>query len=109
MSSSDKVDGKSMDKETALNWAIHHMVVDYYHKLLSSVRRGITIPGLKFEDFLPEAQERIEALLPVIIEKKLPCQFEAMKVLSWSCKEQAEIEIISKVTALNKNKEDNCG
>jgi hypothetical protein len=99
---SGKVDGISMDKTSATNWAIHHMVVDYYHKLLSSVRRNIQIPGLKFEDFLPKAQERVEALLPTILDENLPCGKEAKKILSWKCREHAEIEVISKVQALNR-------
>ena len=94
-----------MDKAAALNWAIHHMVVDYYHKLLGSVRKNITIPGLKFEDFLPEARERIEALLPTILEDNLSCREEAEKVLSWQCREQAEVEIMSKIQALNREKD----
>ena len=83
-----------MDKKEAINWAIHHMVVDYYHKLTGSVRKNITTRGLRFEDFLPVAQERVRALLPTIIKEKMSCLDEADKLLSWKCREQAEVEII---------------
>ena len=88
-----------MDRKEAINWAIHHMVVDYYYKLTNSVRKNITIPGLRFEDFLPVAQERVSALLSTIIREKMSCLKEANKMLSWKCREQAEVEIIN-LTAL---------
>ena len=84
-----------MDKAAAINWAIHHMVVDYYHRLVNSVRRNITIPGLRFEDFLPVAQERVRPLIPAIIAEKMSCEEEAKTLLSWKCREHAEIEIIN--------------
>jgi len=84
-----------MDRKTATNWAIHHMVVDYYHKLTNSVRNNITRPGLRFEDFLPVAQERVGALLPLISKEQMSCLEEANKLLSWRCREQAEVEVIN--------------
>lgn len=98
-----------MDKDTAINWAIHHMVVDYYHKLLRSVRSDITIPGLRFDDFFPEAKERIEALMPTILERELPCQLEAKKILSWRCREQAEVAVMAAIQAFNRNQENTNG
>jgi len=91
-----------MDEPTALTWAVHHMVVDYYHTLIDSVRKNITIPKLRFEDFYPVAQERITALIPFIKTHQLSCLKEAERVLSWDCREKVEIEIINKVTAFNR-------
>lgn len=90
-----------MDQETALTWAVHHTVVDYYHKLIDSVRKNIQTPRLKFEDFYPVAKERVAALMPFIEKNKLSCIKEARKILGWNCRESVEIEVINLVTALN--------
>lgn len=90
-----------MDEATALTWAVHHMVVDYYHKLIDSVRKNIKTPRLRFEDFYPIAKERVSALMPFIEDKKLSCSKEAKKILGWSCRENVEIEVINRITALN--------
>jgi len=87
-----------VNKTEATKWAIHNMVVNYYYTLLDSVRKNITIPGLRFEDFLPEAQKRIRPLYDTIVADNLSCQDEAKKILSWQVKEQIEAEIITKAS-----------